>query len=76
VLVVLVVLLLVGAAGAAGGLWMAFQWMRQFTPEREGELLTELAALRASQRLGRAACDRHRQMLQTVLDHDASGESA
>ena len=54
-LAIFTLVLVVAVAGVGAGLWLAFRWMRQFTPEREGELLAELAGLRASQRLGREA---------------------
>ena len=74
-LAIFMLVLVVVVAGVGAGLWLAFRWMRQFTPEREGELLAELAGLRASQRLGREAGRRHLDMLRSVVGRAAEDES-
>jgi hypothetical protein len=75
-LVLLVAVIVIGVGGLFAGVWLAFQWMRQFAPEREGELLAELAALRSSHRLGREATETHRAMQRLFRDHDRSGGTA
>lgn len=66
VLVVVIALLIVGAASLVAGVCLAFSWLRRFAPQREAELLTELAALRATQRLGTEAGVARRAMLRLV----------
>jgi hypothetical protein len=65
-LLLVIGVLVVGVGGIFGGIWLTFAWLRQFAPEREGELLAELAALRATSRLGREAGAMHRAMLRVV----------
>jgi uncharacterized membrane protein len=73
-LLFLMTVLVIGVAGLAGGVWLAFAWLRQFAPEREGELIAELITLRASERLGRKAGATYRAMLRAIKHGE--GESA
>jgi hypothetical protein len=73
-LVLIIAVIVVGVGGVFGGMWLTFTWLRQFAPEREGELLAELAALRATQRLGREAGAVHRAMLR--FTETGAGKSA
>lgn len=65
-LLFVIAVLVVGVGGLFGGIWLTFAWMRQFAPAREGELLAELAAVRATGRLGCEAGAMHRAMLRVV----------
>lgn len=54
-LVVILALLATALTGTVVGAWFALQWVRKLRPGREGDLLAELAALRASTGLHKAA---------------------
>lgn len=55
VLVVALALLSTGLLGSVLGAWAALDWVRRLRPGREGDLLAELATLRASAGLHLAA---------------------
>lgn len=55
ILVVVLALLVTTLAGAVLGAWLALRFVQAIRPGREGDLLAELATLRASEGLHLAA---------------------
>jgi hypothetical protein len=55
VLVVILALLTATLVGGVLGAWLTLHWVQTLRPGREGELLAELAAVRASEGLHLAA---------------------
>ena len=72
VLLVVLALLVSGLVGSLLGAWGAFRFVRMLKPGREGDLLAELAGLRASASLHHAALKSESAMWQAVSQNDAS----
>lgn len=57
--------------GVMVGGWLALEFVRRLRPGREGDLVAELAALRASAGLHEAALSAQQQLWQAAGDPDA-----